>query len=268
MSEIYTDDEVQEILRRALQRDEGLRHAELTAAAAEVGIDAEAVDRAASEVRRGRSRGDAIARRKRRRAKRLMRSGAVYAAVAVFLYFINLFAGGATWFQFPALSLALVFVLQCVRHWTADDEDAVIKEEERRAKRLRKQNRKERRKAQALRRRSRSRSRSPEGASLTQSAEEAFEAAVQRGLARLLQSAASGLDRLVTPAEAQSPKTDLDRYVAKHEGRSGGATRTTNTSPSVRVESADPTEQELREAMEELEAELDRPAPSRSREVD
>ena len=65
----YDDDEVREILRRALEEDEGLGHDELAAAAAEVGIEPERFERAARAVRSERSREVAIERRRRRRGR-------------------------------------------------------------------------------------------------------------------------------------------------------------------------------------------------------
>ena len=260
----YDDEEVREILRRALEEDEGLGHAELAAAAEEVGIEANRFERAAAAVRGERSRESAIERRRSRRKLRLARTGATYAMVNLFLFAVNFFAGGGWWFHWPLISMALLYGLQLVSHAFADDEGAVAAEEAKRAKRLRKQNRQERRQEQARARQGRQRARKQRLAS----AEEQFEAAVQNGVARLLESLATGLGGSRGEVEGEG-EGEFATFVARREGRARAPRKRVRPSgaregdgPSVRVSVEERVRQEeeaeVREAMAELERDLRR----------
>lgn len=252
----YDDEEVREILRRALAEDSGLGHDELAAGAAEVGIDPERFERAAKAVRAERSRSAAIERRKSKRRKGLIKTGATYAAINLFLFAIDMLSGGGWWFQWPLVSMLFLYVLQWIGHFSADDEAAVIKEEAKRAKKLRKQNRKERRRQRALDRQQRRR----KGKARLQDAEDAFEAAVEQGLAALFESMAGGLEAL----SAKGSAGEFGDFVARKEGRPAPKRKDAEPSPSgpqVRIDASpneeSEREQELRDAMAEIERELD-----------
>jgi len=250
----YDDDEVQEILRRALAEDSGLGHDELAAAAAEVGIERDAFERAARQVRGERSRSAAIERRKGRRRKGLIKTGATYAVINLFLFAIDMLSGGGWWFQWPLVSMLFLYALQWIGHFSADDEQAVIEEEAKRAKKLRKQNRKERRRQRALERRQRKRA----GKARLKNAEDAFEAAVEQGLAALFESMAGGIESL----SAKGSGGEFGDFVARKEGRPAPKKKA-REEPSglqVRVGASEDEEreEEMREAMAEVERELGR----------
>ena len=123
----YDDDEVEEILRRALQRQaeeqRGTSHEELVAAAREVGLDPAAVDAAIAELRAGKDPArvepdpdDELLDRDRR-AKRasFVRHLSVYALVCAFLAAINVMAGGGPWVLWVVLGWGLGVGLQGLR---------------------------------------------------------------------------------------------------------------------------------------------------------
>lgn len=249
----YDDEEVQEILRRALQEDAGLGHDELAAAAAEVGIERDRFERAAKAVRGERSRAGAIERRKQKRRKKLVQTGATYAIINLFLFAIDMLSGGGWWFQWPLISMLFLYALQWVRHFGADDEAAVIREEAKRAKKLRKQNRKERRRQRAIARQQRRRA----GKERLKHAEDAFEAAVEQGLAKLFESIAGGIESL----GSEGSRGEFGDFVARKEGRPAPRPRREEPPASaaqVRVDASEDPEREaeLQEAMAELEREL------------
>ncbi len=253
----YDDEEVQEILRRALAEDAGLGHDELAAAAAEVGIERDKFERAAKAVRAERSRSAAVERRKAKRRKGLVQTGATYAVINLFLFAIDMLSGGGWWFQWPLISMLFLYAMQWVGHFGADDEAAVIEEEAKRAKKLRKQNRKERRRQRALERQRRRRA----GKERLKDAEDAFEDAVEQGLARLFESMAGGIESL----SGKGSSGEFGEFVARKEGRPARKPKEAEparSGPQVRVDGSDgdesEREQELREAMAEIERDLGR----------
>jgi len=253
----YDDEEVREILRRALAEDSGLGHDELAAGAAEVGIDPERFERAAKAVRAERSRSAAIERRKSKRRKGLVKTGMTYGAINLFLFAIDMLSGGGWWFQWPLVSMLFLYVMQWIGHFYADDEAAVIKAEAKRAKQLRKKNRRERRRQRALDRQRRK----GRGKARLRNAEDAFEAAVEHGLAALFESMAGGLEAL----SAKSSGGEFGDFVARKEGRPAPKKKEAEPSadgPQVRVDASpneeSDREQELREAMAEIERDLGR----------
>ena len=254
----YDDEEVREILRRALEEDSGLGHDELAAAAAEVGIDRDRFERAAKRVRAERSRSGAIERRKDKRRKKLIQTGATYAIINLFLFAIDMLSGAGWWFQWPLVSMLFLYALQWVRHYGADDEAAVIRAEAKRAKELRKRNRKERRQQRALERQQRKR----QGKARLKNAEDAFEQAVEQGLAKLFESMAGGIEALSTGG-GRGSNGEFGDFVARKEGRPAPkkkAEEPVTSGPQVRIEADDDPEREaeLREAMAEIERDLGR----------
>jgi hypothetical protein len=101
----YTDDEARAIFERALsnQSETGIGHEELIAAAAEVGLSREAVERAVVQAERE-ARQAILARRRQRLRNHLV----PFVAVNSFLFVINwLTSPGAWWFLFPLVAWAL-----------------------------------------------------------------------------------------------------------------------------------------------------------------
>jgi hypothetical protein len=122
----YTQEEVNEILKRALAQDAGrervLGHDELVEIALEAGIDREALDRAMVELAQEHARDLAsrdeaaeIADERRLQMKRFGASLVSYAALNGFLYFISVQFIGGNWFVWPLLAGGVLLALQ-LRH--------------------------------------------------------------------------------------------------------------------------------------------------------
>jgi len=122
----YTQDEVNEILKRALaqeaERERALSHDELVEIATEVGIDRDALDRAMAELAqehvRTLARRDEAAEIAAERAVQVKRFGATFLSHALlngFLYFICERFTGGTWYVWPLLGSGVVLTLQ-LRH--------------------------------------------------------------------------------------------------------------------------------------------------------
>lgn len=122
----YTQEEVNEILKRALSREAGqervLSHDELVDIATEAGIDREALDRAMVELAMEHTR--ALARKSEaseiaaERQVQLKRFGASLISHAVLngvLYLINLKLIGGTWFVWPLIGSSVLLALR-LRH--------------------------------------------------------------------------------------------------------------------------------------------------------
>jgi hypothetical protein len=122
----YTQEEVNEILRRALAREAGretvLSHADLVDIADEAGIDRAALDQAiadlAQEHVRELARQDEaleIAAERKVQLKRFTASLASHAALNIFLYFMATRVLGGSWWVWPLLGSGVLLALK-LRH--------------------------------------------------------------------------------------------------------------------------------------------------------
>lgn len=123
---IYTQDEVNEILKRALAREASaervLGHDELVEIASEAGIDRDALDRAMAELAQEHTRALArqdevveIAHERRLQLKRFAAALTSHAVLNAFLYFICVRFTGGNWFVWPLLGSGALLALQ-LRH--------------------------------------------------------------------------------------------------------------------------------------------------------
>ncbi|MBN1606968.1 MAG: 2TM domain-containing protein [Polyangiaceae bacterium] len=106
----YTDDEARAIFERALgaEANATLGHEDLVAAAAEVGISRDAVERAVAEVETQQAERMAKASVLSRRRRGLLNHFIVYFVINGFLFLINwLTSPGAWWFLFPVAAWGL-----------------------------------------------------------------------------------------------------------------------------------------------------------------
>jgi hypothetical protein len=212
----YTEAERDEILRRAAERaakrGESIGHDELVAAAGEVGIDADEVERAAREIEEERATQsekalakELVARHRRERWRRLGRHAASYAAVNGGLLALNLLIGGPLWALFPITGwgIGLAMHLIGVALAPTPDERTVRRMLEKEA---RQREREARRRRQAERAAGRGRSRKDRAAREAEmrAAASDFEEAVERGVAELLRAAAWGLEHAARESAAEA----------------------------------------------------------------
>ncbi len=200
----YTQDEVNEIIKRALGEqaisERGLSHAELVEIAAESGIEREALERATAELAQSRLQELArqvvsceIAAERVVQLKRFAASAVSYSVLNGFLYFVASRLTGGTWYVWPLLGSGALLALQ-VRH-VIFPYDKIV----RRRRREEKQRERERRRAA---RAAWKRGLLEGGSAVAQGAKE-FEAVVQSGVTALLKIATR----------------KLEEHVERHEGR-------------------------------------------------
>ncbi len=123
---VYTQDEVNEILKRALAQEVGregaLSHEELVDIATEAGIDRQSLDRAMAELAQEHARASVrrdeaaeIAAERRLQFKRFGASLTSYTVLNAFLYFVCERFTGGTWYVWPLLGSGAHLALQ-LRH--------------------------------------------------------------------------------------------------------------------------------------------------------
>ena len=227
--ESYSDREVEEILRRALQSHEGLDHEVLREAAGEVGIDPARLDKAAESVRLERAVEEKLAINKRRRQRGVIRHLTTWGVVSTFLLALDLLTPGGPWWYFPALSWAVFLALHALSVAFHD-------EERERAKLMRREARRAAAEARKIERR---RKASKKGRSAASDAELAFEEAVERGLASLLNGVAGSIDRALDKAQREldpAARGEFGQYVDRKRGRAPASQRAAG--PQVRVDAA------------------------------
>lgn len=234
-SPTYDDAEVEEILRRALERSggaaEGLTHAELAEVAAEVGLSADELEHAARSVLAARAQKrerdeaklvlDARKRHRRRGfAQHILTWGVVGTGLAALDY---LTGGGIGWALYPIVGWGIGVGLHGVGLAFRDDE----KEIHAIARKLRRQ--RERAAKEAERQR---------GKPKRLSAEVALEVALEKGIALLLTKVAEKLDAAASPPP-KPRDTDFNRFIAQKKGapvRVEPAERAGREAPRTRVE--------------------------------
>jgi hypothetical protein len=189
----YTQDEVNEIVRRALDQqatdERVLSHEELVEIAAEAGIDRDALDRATTELAQQRTQERArqadLAEMAQERTIQLKRFGASAVSLSLlnaFFYFVDTHFTGGTWFYMPLVLSGTVLGLR-LRHVIFPFD-----------KLLKRRQREEKRRDRERRRSEHWTHRLFEGSPASEGAKR-FEVVVQAGVNVLLNVAAKKLER-------------------------------------------------------------------------
>lgn len=206
----YTDEELKEILHRALARQaaqqEGVSHDDLVAAAGAVGIGSRDVEAAIADLGKEKSRTDPsseLAEYRAHKKRKLLKHVGVFALVNAFLVAINLLSGGPLWFFWPLLGWGLGVALQAlpVLFPTLDDPGKLELWKKRKARRAAKQRDRER-KEQSRREREQRRRRTSEQA-------EEFGRAVEEGVGHFIGALGKRIERAVDEHEGRS-KPDVE----------------------------------------------------------
>ena len=200
----YTQEEVNEIIRRALSTqasdERALSHAELVEIAGEAGIEREAVERATAELAQARTQelarqveSRAIAAERTVQLKRFGASAVSYSILNGFLYLIASRFTGGTWYVWPLLGSGALLALQ-VRHVIFPHD-----------KILRNQRREEKRRERERRRAARAawKHKLFEGGDAVAQGAKEFETVVQSGVTALLKIAARKLEDHVEREESR-----------------------------------------------------------------
>jgi hypothetical protein len=196
-SPTYTQEEVTEILKRALKQqslnNQALTHDDLVEMAREVGIDRQALESATADLAQSRAvemtrdaQASELAAERSRLLNRFVASLLTYVVVNAMLYFIDMRFSGGTWYFWVLMGWGLGLLLELRRVFMAPDILA-----RRKARELRLAEKEQRR---ALRAASRGRFSLPTNVQAASDAAAAgareFETAVQAGVAALLTVAA------------------------------------------------------------------------------
>lgn len=206
----WSQEEVEEILRRAIERQqkteaarEGTSHEDLLAAAREVGIDPSSVEAAAADLAKETAPADAPKALAKRGEKwpRFLRALVSFAAPTGFLLLLHQLTGDFGWARWVAFGLGLGFVLKSIKIFFPTDEDAA--EDVRGA--MRKAAREERR----ARRRAQKEAR--------RQTEREFEEAVEAGVHALLGIAAKKIRENLEPKPKVRVQVDDPKRVEVHE---------------------------------------------------
>ena len=179
----YTDEQVREIMRRAVERGThtgGLGRDDLIAAARDVGIAPEAVEAAIAEVESEGELREELAQLKRERQRSLASNISTWGIVNAGLFGVDWVTGGGWWFHFPLICWGIPLLLSLKGHLLPNEEA-----DRRAAERRVVQRRRKRERLQAELRRERERARRKDSSGL--------EGVIERGVEELLGAAARRL---------------------------------------------------------------------------
>lgn len=275
----YTREEMEEILRRAAQRtheaEDHVRHEDLVAAAREVGIDPDAIERVAAELGDERKHDEAVQRYVKKQRDRFWRGLSAYVITMAALGALNvLVTPSVPWALWVAFGWGLAVAFQARRAFLPPSDEQVermLAREERKAQReARKRARREATEAWSRRWRQlgEEMSRAAEapapsgtqrGPSPLASAEKEIDRAIEEGVtalvAALAKRAGDAAKTIATEIERASqtpdapPRTEFEHYVArqktpapKAEGTSTAATGPIVT-PPPRTRVAEPADE-------------------------
>ncbi len=202
----YTDEQVREIMRRAVERGThtgGLGRDDLIAAARDVGIAPEAVDAAIAEVETEGELGEELVQLRRERQRNLASNVSTWAIVNAGLFGVDWATGGGWWFHFPLICWGIPLLLSLKGHIFANEAS-----DRRAAERRVVQRRRKRERLQAELRREQERARRQDSSGL--------EGVIERGVEELLGAAA----RRLSGVRVEDGAEELER------GHSGAHERT------------------------------------------
>lgn len=232
----YTREEMQEILRRAMDRQSSrgeITHDEMVDAAREVGIDVDSIEQAAHELDAHRASVDEDAEVARRKKRGFYRSLVVYGVVNTALFALDMLTAGGRWWFAVAIIWGIFVALHGVsvfmpRHESPEERQRRLEQRVRHEARRREQE------ARRAVKRARHEAKLARKEAIRRGAEQ-FEDAVEQGVALLLGGIAKQVQRGVDAARDRGPgPLTVDRDDAAL--RSAGLDRVAPPAVRVRVE--------------------------------
>ena len=248
MTRKYKDSEVDAILQRALSEQGDIAHDDLVAAAAEIGVSRDAIERAAERLDERMEEADAVAEARQKRKQRFQASMMTFVIVNIFLFAIDMLTGGGWWFYWPLLSWGMLMALQGAKLLQPEPVPKAL------VKRRRKARKDAARVAVETQRKHR-----------TATATKRFEDAVDGGVTALFEALAKRIEGATPSSESKEVAGDFARYVARKSGKGIRVTEESATSKKAQgarvadlaeLVDEDYSEEELAEAERELEREL------------
>lgn len=181
----YSREEADEILRRALQHqgEDGISHDDLVAAAREVGIPADAVEAAASQVSESQLVRERVELLRRQKRRAFARHALTFLIVNGGVFLFDWVDGGPWFFYYLLIAWGMVLTLFGMLQ-LAPDQAGLTRKAERQLERERRRAERERRRRQGGR---------ALGADRLPGAAKEFEAAVQDGVSALMSAAAKAI---------------------------------------------------------------------------
>lgn len=248
MGRNYKDREVDAILQRALSEQGDIEHDDLVAAAAEIGVSRDAIERAVERLDERSEEAEAVAEARQKRKQRFQASMMTFVIVNIFLFSIDLLTGGGWWFYWPLLSWGMLMALQGAKLLQPEPVPKALLKQRRKAK-------KKKAKKAVI-----EQQRKDRGAAATKR----FEDAVDGGVTALFDALAKRIEGVTPSADKKESDGEFARYVAEKTGRGvrvekeRGEKERAPKGPSARVAALDDeySEEELAEAERELEREL------------
>lgn len=244
MARNYNDSEVDAILQRALGEQGDINHEDLVAAAAEIGVKRDAIERAVERLDERSEEAELITEARAKRKQRFQASMMTFVIVNIFLFAIDMLTGGGWWFYWPLLSWGMLMALQGAKLLQPEPVPKALIKQRRKAKKdalkvAKKTERKDRNAAAAKR----------------------FEHAVDGGVAALFDALAKRIEGVTPSGDAEDADGDFARYVAQ---KSGKGMRVAEVAPKKMAPEArvadfgeeDYSEEEIAEAEREIEREL------------
>jgi len=211
----YTDEQVREILRRAVERSDGpggVGREDLLAAAADVGINAEAVHTAIVELEHESGLKEELAKLRRERRRSLASNFGSWAIISSGLLGIDWATGDGWWFFWPAGGWGILLLLELkgllLANPTRDQEEAARRIAHRERQRQREQ-------AEQRRQHERERRQGRGG----------LEGVVERGVEELLSAAARRVAGVRVHADANERNVDPVSDPARGEPTRGRRSR-------------------------------------------
>jgi hypothetical protein len=198
----YNDSEVDAILQRALSEQGDINHEDLVAAAAEIGVTRDAIERAAERLDERSEEADAVTEARENRKRRFQASMMTFVIVNTFLFAIDMLAGGGWWFYWPLLSWGMLMALQ----------GSKLLQPEPVPKALVRQRRKAKKNAQKV---AAERQRKDRNAA----AAKRFDDAVDGGVSALFGALAKRIEGVTPSKDKEDADGEFARYVAQKSGK-------------------------------------------------
>ena len=224
----YSDDEVEAIFRRALERQaatgDGLEHDDLVAAAREVGLDEGQIARAVHEMEQERGEEELRLSVRKRQRDRWLRHLITYLVIAGGALGVHLLGLTGVWAIWMALGWGAGLALHTFSVARGPSEEAIEKERSKRNRRARRAAR-ARARAEAHRRKAEERAMRAHRRGRQSGVEDEIERVIEEGVTLLLGAAAKKLREATSKLEEppRAPQTDFERFVdAKKSGRPTG----------------------------------------------
>jgi hypothetical protein len=223
----YTDDEVEAIFRRALERQqaagEGLGREELVAAAKEMGLDEAALDHAAREVERERSEEELRLAVQRKKREKWLRHLVTYLVIAGGLLGMHVLGLVGAWVIWVAFGWGAGLALDTFGTLRGPTEKEIDKERRRRDRRAR-QAAKARAREERRRQRAEAKRRAASSPRKSEVGDE-LERVIEEGVGLLLGVAAKKLREATEQLErGEKPQGEFGRYVARRQAEQRGET--------------------------------------------